>query len=172
MEGTEIHSSNSLLDHVYLLQQQNYTERKRRFSAKSCSFGQLCFKLTYNGSIVGFFTKPEFSQFLHQVFSNITNHQRLTLQKGNSRGEGLIREIFLITLKKKSHVMHICPQLLRGGTASTCLKFQNIYFNQKNRAWRQVLRTKSRLSVLLSVLKATRLVIKFLATPEVGCFCF
>lgn len=132
MEGTEIHSSNSLLDHVYLLQQQNYTERKRRFSAKSCSFGQLCFKLTYNGSIVGFFTKPEFSQFLHQVFSNITNHQRLTLQKGNGRGEGLIREIFLITLKKKSHV--ICPQLLRGGTASTCLKFQNIYFNQKNLA--------------------------------------
>lgn len=132
MEGTEIHSSNSLLDHVYLLQQQNHTERKRRFSAKSCSFGQLCFKLTYNGSIVGFFTKPEFSQFLHQVFSNITNHQRLTLQKGNGRGEGLIREIFLITLKKKSHV--ICPQLLRGGTASTCLKFQNIYFNQKNLA--------------------------------------
>lgn len=101
MEGTEIHSSNSLLDHVYLLQQQNYTGRKRRFSAKSCSFGQLCFKLTYNGSIVGFFTKPEFSQFLHQVFSNITNHQRFTLQKGNSRGEGLIREIFLVTLKKK-----------------------------------------------------------------------
>lgn len=57
---------------------------ERKDPTRPWDFHQSRFKLTYNGSIVGFFTEPELSQLLHQVFSNITNHQRFTLQRGKT----------------------------------------------------------------------------------------
>lgn len=68
---------------------------ERKDPTRSWDFHQSRFKLTYNGSIVGFFTEPEFSQLLHQVFSNITNHQRFTLQRELQRGKTAERN-FLI----------------------------------------------------------------------------
>lgn len=68
---------------------------ERKDPTRPWDFHQSRFKLTYNSSIVGFFTEPEFSQLLHQVFSNITNHQRFTLQRELQRGKTAERN-FLI----------------------------------------------------------------------------
>lgn len=154
-----------------------HREEKRWERGFSDNFCQACLELTYNGSIVGLFAKPEFSQFLHQVFGNITNHQRFALQRGNGRGEGEINP----SRKWNRHKIPVSHTSVHKAywswPACSLSKASEHHISQKKHGWKQDLKKEKQntltehLSVLISLFKATQLTRSIsLSTPEVGLF--